>query len=114
MYVLSASSTYSIEEVVEATKGQGSMLLELDVRLPKMVVLDLVARASKHKCFKGVVLNAQFLSSRVSENEWKNDFVVTPHLKAGSLLKYCWNEPKSLDENAVALRDSYGLLKGDK
>ena len=42
LYVLSAASTYSIEEVVEATKGAGSMLLEIDVRLPRVVVLDLV------------------------------------------------------------------------
>ena len=93
LYVLSAASTYSIEQVVEATKGNGNMLLELDVRLPKLVVLDLVLRASQHKCFKGVVLNCQYLTSRVSENEWKNDFVIPPHLKAGSLLKYCWSEP---------------------
>ena len=64
-----------------------------------------------HKCFRGIVVNCQYLSHRVTENEWKNDFVIPPHLKAGSLVKYCWSEPKNLDENQVALRDSYGLMK---
>ena len=42
LYVLSAASSFSIEDVVNATKGGGNMLLEIDVRLPKVVVLDLV------------------------------------------------------------------------
>jgi isopentenyl diphosphate isomerase/L-lactate dehydrogenase-like FMN-dependent dehydrogenase len=37
--------------------------------------------------------------------------VVPPHLKAGTLLKYAWKEPKTLDENAAALRDCYGLIQ---
>lgn len=90
MYVLSCASTYSIEEVVTATGGKGKMMLEIDTRLPPMVMNDLVARASKHLCFVGIVFNAKYMSDRVTEMEWKQDFVVPPHLKAGTLVKYAW------------------------
>ena len=60
LYVLSAASTYSIEDVVAATKGKGRMLLDIDIRLPRMVVTDLIARIAKLDCFIGVVLYAQY------------------------------------------------------
>lgn len=86
------------------------MMLEIDMRLPKMVVADLVARISNHECFIGVVLDAQYHSDRVTENEWKNDFQIPAHLSAGTLIKYAWRVPSSLTENAEALRTCYGLL----
>ena len=110
LYVLSCASTYSIEDVVSATGGKGKMMLEIDTRLPAMIINDLVVRIAKHNCFVGVVFNTRFISDRVTAVEWKHDFVVPPHLKAGTLLKYAWKEPKTLDENAVALRDCYGLI----
>jgi hypothetical protein len=51
------------------------------------------------------VINAQYLSERVTENEWKNDFEIPPHLKAGTLIKY-----KDTYGNTKDIRDSYGLL----
>lgn len=114
LYVLSCSSTYSIEEVVTATGGKGKMMLEIDTRLPPMVVNDLVVRASKHLCFVGIVFNVRYMSDRVTEMEWKQDFVIPPHLKAGTLVKYAWKEPQTLDESEVALRDCYGLLKNQE
>ena len=87
------------------------MLLEIDTRLPPMVINDLVVRAAKHLCFVGIVFNVRYDSDRVTEMEWKQDFVIPPHLKAGTLIKYAFKEPKTLDENEVALRDCYGLLK---
>jgi L-lactate dehydrogenase (cytochrome) len=105
VYVLSSASTCSIEEVVEATKGKGSKFFELDTRLPGAVIQDLVRRVCVHPCFKGIVINAQYLSERVSENEWKNDFEIPPHLKAGTLIKY-----KDTYGNSDDIRDSYGLL----
>jgi len=85
IYVLSSESTFSIEEIVKATNGQGTKMLEVDIRLPDNVILDLVKRASQHACFKGIVINAQYISNRITENEWKNDFVIPPHLTAGTL-----------------------------
>ena len=114
MYVLSCSSTYSIEDVVSATGGKGKMMLEIDTRLPSTVINDLVVRAAKHHCFVGIVFNVRYMSDRVTEMEWKQDFVVPPHLKAGTLVKYAWKEPKTLDESEVALRDCYGLLKNQE
>lgn len=105
VYVLSSASTCSIEEVVEATKGKGTKYFELDTRLPNAVIQDLVRRVSAHACFKGLVINAQYLSERVTENEWKNDFEIPPHLKAGTLIKY-----KDTYGSSNAIRDSYGLL----
>ena len=105
LYVLSTASTCSIEEVVEHTNGKGTKFFELDTRLPSAVIEDLVRRVSAQPCFKGFVINAQYLSERVTENEWKNDFEIPPHLKAGSLMKY-----KSHHGSSNAIRDSYGLL----
>jgi len=81
------------------------MMLEIDCRLPNPIISDLVERASKHDCFKGIVVNAQFVSSRVTENEWKNDFVIPPFLKAGNLVDYIGKYGTNLE-----LRDCYGLL----
>ena len=105
IYVLSSASTCSIEEVVEATSGKGSKYFELDIRLPHAVIQDLVRRVSAHPCFKGFVINALYLSERVTENEWKNDFEIPPHLVSGSLIKY-----KKTYGSSDAIRDSYGLL----
>jgi len=103
--VLSSSSTFSIEDVVAATGGKGDKLFEVDTRLPMAVIQDLARRVAAHPCFKGLVINAQYLSGRVTENEWKNDFIIPPHLHAGSLQKY-----KSTYGNSNQIRDSYGLL----
>jgi isopentenyl diphosphate isomerase/L-lactate dehydrogenase-like FMN-dependent dehydrogenase len=105
VFVLASASTCSIEDVVAATEGKGTKFLELDTRLPGPVIQDLVRRVSAHPCFKGIVINAQYLSERVTENEWKNDFALPPHLVAGSLIKY-----KDTYGNSNLLRDSYGLL----
>ena len=105
LYVLSAASTCSIEEVVQATNGKGNKLFEIDARLPMPVIQDLAKRVAAHPCFKGLVVNAQYLSGRVTENEWKNDFALPPHLTAGSLIKY-----KNTYGNSNDIRDSYGLL----
>ena len=51
------------------------------------------------------MINAQYLSERVTENEWKNDFEIPPHLVAGSLIKY-----KDTHGTSHAIRDSYGLF----
>ena len=48
LFVLSSESTFSIEEVVQATKGKGPKLLEIDIRLPDAVIADLVKRVSAH------------------------------------------------------------------
>jgi (S)-2-hydroxy-acid oxidase len=88
VYVLSSASTCTIEEVVEATNGKGTKWLEVDTRLPPAVIQDLVRRVSGFPCFKGIVINAQYQSDRVTENEWKNDFEIPPHLVAGTLQKY--------------------------
>ena len=85
LFILSCESTFSIEEVVKHTNGQGPKMLEIDCRLPDPVIFDLVKRASQHECFKGIVLNAQYISNRITENEWKNDFVIPPYLRAGTL-----------------------------
>ena len=66
LYVLSCASTYSIEDVVSATGGKGKMMLEIDTRLPPMVINDLVARVARHLCFVGIVFNTRFNSDRVS------------------------------------------------
>lgn len=102
---MSCESTFSIEEVVKATNGKGPKLFEIDARLPEPVILDLVKRVSEHSCFIGIVVNAQFISNRVTENEWKNDFIIPPFLKAGTLMKY-----KAQYGTTDTLRDSYGLL----
>ena len=80
-------------------------MFELDSRLPAAVRQDLVDRVAAHPCFKGIVIDAQYLSARVTENEWKNDFIIPPHLVAGSLIKY-----KNTYGNSDSLRESYGLL----
>jgi isopentenyl diphosphate isomerase/L-lactate dehydrogenase-like FMN-dependent dehydrogenase len=103
--VLSSESTASIEDVVAATKGQGLKYFELDARLPEAVRKDLIDRVAAHPCFKGIIINAQYLSARVTENEWKNDFIIPPHLVAGNLIKY-----KDTYGNSHDLRNSYGLL----
>jgi isopentenyl diphosphate isomerase/L-lactate dehydrogenase-like FMN-dependent dehydrogenase len=108
LYVLSCQSTASIEDVVKATKGQGNKYFELDARLPEPVRLDLIDRVAAHPCFKGIIINAQYLSGRVTENEWKNDFIIPPHLVAGNLIKY-----KSSYGNSHEIRDSYGLLNNN-
>lgn len=105
LFVLSCESTFSIEDVVKATKGKGPKMLEIDVRLPDAVIHDLVKRVAAHDCFIGIVVNAQFISNRITENEWKNDFVIPPFLKAGSLMEY-----KSQYGTSDHLRDCYGLL----
>lgn len=80
-------------------------MLEVDARLPEPVILDLVKRASKHSSFVGIVINAQFISNRVSENEWKNDFIIPPYLKSANLRQY-----KDQYGSSDDLRDGYGLL----
>jgi hypothetical protein len=65
----------------------------------------LVSRVSKHDCFIAIVINAQYISNRVTENEWKNDFIIPPHLKAGTLIQYKEKFGKNDD-----LRNAYGLL----
>ena len=55
--------------------------------------------------FIAIVINAQQISSRITENEWKNDFIIPPHLKAGSLIQYKEKYGKNDD-----LRNAYGLL----
>lgn len=81
------------------------MLFELDIRLNEEIRNDLVKRVCQLDAFKGVVLNAQYLSNGITENEWKNDFAIPPHLEAGSLTKY-----RAQHGTTDALRDSYGLL----
>merc|ERR1711908_248046 len=66
---------------------------------------DLVKRVAAHDCFVGIVINAQFISNRITENEWKNDFIIPPFLKAGSLKQY-----KEKYGTSDSLRDAYGLL----
>jgi isopentenyl diphosphate isomerase/L-lactate dehydrogenase-like FMN-dependent dehydrogenase len=105
LFVLSSESTFSIEEVVTATKGKGPMMFEIDVRLPDAIINDLIKRVAAHDCFIGIVINAQFISNRITENEWKNDFIIPPFLKAGSLKKY-----KAQYGTTDSLRDCYGLL----
>lgn len=105
LYVLSSHSNKSIEEIVKATNGKGSMMFELDVRLPEAVRVDLIQRVAQHQCFKGIVINGQYISGRVTENEWKNDFALLPHLECGTLKKY-----KDTYGNSHLLRDSYGLV----
>lgn len=51
------------------------------------------------------MINAQQISNRITENEWKNDFIIPPHLKAGSLIQYKEKYGKNDD-----LRNAYGLL----
>lgn len=46
IFVLSSESTFSLEDIVKATKGKGKMMLEIDVRLPDPVIYDLIKRAS--------------------------------------------------------------------
>jgi lactate oxidase len=105
LYVLSSESTASIEDVVKATKGHGLKYFELDARLPEAVRKDLIDRVAAHPCFKGIIINAQYLTGRVTENEWKNDFALPPHLVAGNLIKY-----KDSYGNSHDLRNSYGIL----
>lgn len=108
VYVLSSASTCSIEDVVKATEGKGTKYFELDTRLPGAVIQDLVKRVSAQPCFRGIVINAQYLSGRVTENEWKNDFEIPPHLKAGTLIKY-----KDTYGTCNNIRNSYGLLNNN-
>lgn len=105
---MSASSTFSLEEVAQASKG-GPKLLCIDARLPKDVRKDLIQRAAQFDDFKGIILDAQYYSNRVTENEWKNDFAIPPHLKCGTLEKY-----RSSHGTSDKLRDSYGLLKDNE
>lgn len=105
IYCLSASSTFSLEEVAEAAGPKGKLIFEIDLRLPEMVVHDLLKRIANYECFKAVVINAQYLSLRKSEIEWKHDFIIPKHLKAGSLLKY-----KDMYGNGEDLMDCYGIL----
>jgi isopentenyl diphosphate isomerase/L-lactate dehydrogenase-like FMN-dependent dehydrogenase len=86
LYTLSCFSNSSIEEVAEASKAQ--MLFELDLRLPSQVIDDLLKRISWFPQFIGVVINAQYSSDRLTENEWKNDFELAPHLRLGNLEQY--------------------------
>lgn len=51
------------------------------------------------------MINAAYQSLRITENEWKNDWQIPPHLKCGSLVAYKDQYGKSNE-----LRDSYGLL----
>jgi len=81
-------------------------MLSIDARLPEDVRKDLIQRAAKFSDFKGIVLDAQYYSNRVTENEWKNDFAIPPHLKCGTLEKY-----RKSHGSSDQLRDSYGLLK---
>jgi len=108
MYCLSASSTYGMEEVCSVSEG-GPKLLLIDARLPEAVRRDLVERACKIPDFKGIIIDAQYYSNRVTENEWKNDFIIPPHLKCGTLEKY-----RSSHGTTNELRDSYGLLKDNE
>lgn len=80
-------------------------MLEIDLRLPDPVIFDLVKRASQHDCFVGIVVNAQFISNRITENEWKNDFIIPPYLNAGNLKKY-----ENQFGTSNNLRDCYGLV----
>ena len=66
--------------MVAHTKGKGLKIFELDARLPQEVKQDLISRVSKHDCFIAIVINAQYISNRITENEWKNDFIIPPHL----------------------------------
>jgi len=90
---------------VQASNEHGSKFFELDARLPEPIRHDLIDRVAAHACFKGIIINAQYLSGRVTENEWKNDFIIPPHLVAGNLIKY-----KETYGNSHEIRDSYGLL----
>ena len=84
------------------------MLLEIDNRLNREIRDDLIRRACRHDAFIGVVINAQYLSNKITENEWKNDWAIPPHLKSASLLPY-----KDKFGTSDLLRDSYGLLKNE-
>lgn len=70
---------------------------------------DLVERACKFSDFKGIIIDAQYYSNRVTENEWKNDFIIPPHLKCGTLEKY-----RASHGTNNQLRDSYGLLRDNE
>ena len=107
-YCLSSLSNFSIEQVAEATGGRGFMFIEVDPRLPKEVRVDLVKRAGALKCFKGVIVNGGYQSSRVSEMEWKYDFEIPPHLELGNLKKY-----QEQFGTSKSLRDGYGMLTGN-
>lgn len=73
LFALSSLSTASLEEVA-AHSPNAKILFELDMRLPRAVRDDLIRRILKHPQFVGIVINAQYVSSRITENEWKNDF----------------------------------------
>lgn len=109
MYCLSASSTKSIEEVAEAVGTQGKLMFETDLRLPNEVRYDLIKRISKFQCFKAIVINSQYQTLRITENEWKNDFEVPRYLKAGTLIKY-----KNKMGSSDVVRSGYGLLANDE
>jgi len=47
LYSLSSASTFSLEEVSEATEGSGPKLFELDIRLREHIRSDLVQRVCK-------------------------------------------------------------------
>ena len=68
LFVLSSESTYSIEDIIKATKGHGPKLLEVDARLPNPIIFDLVRRASQYDCFIGIVINTEFINNRTNEN----------------------------------------------
>lgn len=104
LYCLSSLSTCSIEEV--AAVSEGPMLFELDLRLPKSIRDDLIRRVNAHEQFKGIVINAQYSSDRISEEEWKHDFQLPPYLKIGSLESY-------RQEHVVSncLKTAYGFAR---
>lgn len=88
LYTMPCTSSYSLEEVDKVTNGLGPKLFEIDIRLRHEIRNDLVKRVCQSKSFIGVVINAQYLSGRVTENEWKNDFKIPPHLESGCLVQY--------------------------
>lgn len=104
VYTLSSLSNASLEEVA-AHCPNGKMLFDLDMRLPKDVRADLVNRVTHIPQFVGIVINAQYQSDRITENEWKNDFALPPHLELGNLQKYT----KQFGTSS-STRDAYGLL----
>ena len=89
------------------------MLVQIDGRLSKKIVHDLAFRASKLNNCIGIVFDASYKSMRVTENEWKHDFKLPPHLKCGSLEKYDKFMPEHFYGNAE-LRTSLGLIGNNK
>ena len=105
MYCLSSLSNCSLEQV--AAESKGPLMFELDLRLPQKVRDDLLQRVLAHSQYKAVILNAFYRSNNVTENEWKHDFELPPHLKLGSLEKY-----RAQHGTSEKLRDAYGLTAG--